>query len=93
MHLYNTRGGLRWVRDVRKEDQGAMKAQGQARLEPPRNPRCVSTGLCACAASCGMHSVRGDERPKGGGSGCRKGARSCFAACELLCNLVAALHP
>ena len=70
-----------------------MKAEGQARLEPPRNPGCVSTGLCACAAGCGMHMVGGDDRPKGGGNGPRKGARSCFAACVLLCYFVAALHP
>ena len=93
MLLYNTGGGLRWVCDVHKEDEGAMNAEGQARLEPPKNPSGVPTGLCVCAAGCGMHRVRGDERPKGGGSGPRKGARSCFAACVLLCKLVTALHP
>ena len=64
--LYITRGGLRWVRSVHEEDQGAMKAEGQARLEPPTNPSCVSTGLCVCAAGCGMHTVRGNECPNGG---------------------------
>ena len=93
MLLYNTGGGLRWVHGVHKEAQGAMKGEGQARLEPPRNPSCVSRGLCACAAGCGMHMVRGDERPKGGGNGRRKGARSCFAACVLPGSLVAALPP
>ena len=69
MFVYNTGGGLRWVRDVLKGDQGAMKAEGQARLEPPRNPGWVSTDLCVCAAGCGIHRVRGDECPNGGGSG------------------------
>ena len=69
MLLYNNGGGLRWVRDVHKEDQGAMKAEGQARLEPPKNPGCVSTGLCACATGCRMHRVRGDKSPKGSGNG------------------------
>ena len=70
-----------------------MKAEHQARLEPRRNRGYVSTGICGCAAVCGMHRVRGQQCPNGGGSGRRKGARSCFAACVLLCNLVAALHP
>ena len=69
MLLYNTGGGLRCVREVHKGDQGAMKVEGQARLEPPRNPGCVSTDSCVCAPGCGIHRVRGDERPNGGGSG------------------------
>ena len=57
MLLYNTGGGLRCVRDVHNEDQGAMKAEGQAKLEPPTNPGCVPPDLCACATGCGMHMV------------------------------------
>ena len=79
MLLCNTGDSLRWVRDLHNED-------------PPRNPGSVSMGLCACAVGCGMHVVQGDECPKGGGNGRRKGAPSCFAVC-VLCYLVAALHP
>ena len=57
MLLYSNGGGLRWVRDVHNEDQGAMKAGGQARLEPPRNRGCASTDLCVCAAGYGIHKV------------------------------------
>ena len=57
MLLYSTGGGLRLVRDVHNEDQGAMKAEGQARLEPPRNTGCVSRDLCVCAAGSGLHKV------------------------------------
>ena len=38
MFLYYTRGLVRWVGGVHCGDMGAMKAEGQARLEPPRNP-------------------------------------------------------
>ena len=47
--LCNIGGSLRWVRGVHTEDHGAIKAEGQARPEPLRNPACVSTGLCPCA--------------------------------------------
>ena len=68
-----------------------MKAEGQAKLEPPRNPGYVSTGSCVCAAGSGLHGVVdvstvAEVREQ-------QGARSCFAACVLLCTLVAALHP
>ena len=43
---YYTRGGPRWVSGVQYGDQGAMKAKGKARLEPPRNPGYASTGYC-----------------------------------------------
>ena len=66
-----------------------MRAEGQARLKRPRNPGCVSADLCVCATGCGIHRVGGDKRP----NGVHECARSCFAACMLLCNLVAALHP
>ena len=36
--LYFTRGLMRWVGGVHCGNMGAMKAEGQARLEPPRNP-------------------------------------------------------
>ena len=42
---------------VNNEGKGAMKAQGQARLEPPRNPGCATLDLCVCAAGCKMHMV------------------------------------
>ena len=67
MLLYHTRGDLRWVGGVQYEDQGAMKAEGQARLEPPRNPGYVSTGCCVCAAGSGLHGVRGGGRLHGSG--------------------------
>ena len=49
MFLYYTRGSLRWVGDVHYGDMEAMKAEGQARLEPPRNPGYASTGYCMLA--------------------------------------------
>ena len=57
MLLYSTKGDLRWVHDVHNQDQGAMKAEGQARLEPPRNLGCVSTDFCMCGVGCGIHRV------------------------------------
>ena len=74
-------------------DKGAMKAEGQARLELPRNPGCASLDLCTWATGCRVHMVRGDETSKDTRGGLRDGASSCFAACMLLCFLVAALHP
>ena len=38
MLLYKTGGALRWVPGVHNDDQGAMKAEAPARLEPPTNP-------------------------------------------------------
>ena len=46
MFLYYTRGMVRWVGGVHCGDMGAMKAEGQARLEPPRNPGYAHTGYC-----------------------------------------------
>ena len=57
MLLYSTGGGLRWISDIHNGEQGAMKPEGQARLEHPRNPGCVSTHLCVCAAGFGIYSV------------------------------------
>ena len=98
--LYNTvapiGGSLRWAPSTCVEndaDKGAMKAGHQARLEPPRNPGCASLDLCTCAAGCGMHMVRGNGQPTGGSNRHRDGASHCFAACVLLCSLVAGLHP
>ena len=68
MLLYHTRGGLRWVGGVQYGDQGAMKAEGQARLEPPRNLGYVSTGSCVCATGSGLHGVGGGGPVHGGGS-------------------------
>ena len=108
MFLYYTRGSLRWVSGVHYGDMEAMKAEGQARLEPPRNPGYASmgycmlavgymesgvVGICVWAAGSGLREVTGDGRLHGGGGTRTTGARSCFAACLLLCTLVAALHP
>ena len=38
MFLYYTRGLVQWAGGVHCGDMGAMKAEGQARLDPPRNP-------------------------------------------------------
>ena len=90
MLLYYTRGGLRWVGGVQYGDLGAMKAEGQARLEPPINPGYASTGYCMLAVGYMESGVVGvstvaEVREQ-------QGARSCFAACVLLCTLVAVLH-
>ena len=49
MFLYYTRGLVRWVGGVHCGDMGAMKAEGQARLGPPRNPGYAYTGYCVLA--------------------------------------------
>ena len=49
MFLYYTRGLVRWVGGVHYGDMEAMKAEGQARLEPPRNLGYASTGCCRLA--------------------------------------------
>ena len=82
MFLYCTRGLVRWVGGVHCGDMGAMKAEGQARLEPPRNPGYASTGCCVLAvgyvesgvvgiyeyaAGIGLRGVTGDGRRHGGG--------------------------
>ena len=82
MLLYYTRGSLRWVGGVHHGDLEAIKAEGQARLEPPRNPGCASTGyctlavgymesgvvgVCVCAAGSGLRGLKGDGRLHGGG--------------------------
>ena len=64
----------------------AMKAEGQARLEPPRNPGYASTDSCVCAAGCGLHGVRGGGRLHGG-----KGARTARGP-FLLRRMCAALY-
>ena len=82
MFLYYTRGLMRWVGGVHCGDMGAMKAEGQATLEPPRNPGCAYKGYCVlvvgyeesgvvdiykCAADSGLRGVRGSGRLHGGG--------------------------
>ena len=82
MYLYYTRGMVRWVGGVHCGDMGAMKAEGQARLEPPRNPGYAHTGYCVLAEGYvesgvvgsfedadgnGFHGVRGDGCLHGGG--------------------------
>ena len=39
--LYYTRGLMGWVGGVHCGDTGAMKAEGQARLKPPKNRGCA----------------------------------------------------
>ena len=46
MFLYYTRGLVRWVGGVHYRDMEAMITEGQARLEPPRNPGYASTDYC-----------------------------------------------
>ena len=82
MFLYYTKGSLRCIGSVHYGDMEAMKAEGQARLEPPRNPGYASTGycmlargymesgvvgICVCAAGSGLSGVTGDGRLHGGG--------------------------
>ena len=82
MFLYYTRGLVRWVGGVHYGDMEVMKAKGQARLDPPRNPGYASTGycmlavgyvelgvvgICECAARSGLRGVTGDGRVHGGG--------------------------
>ena len=74
-------------------DKGPMKGEGQARLQLPRNPGCISMDFCMSDTGCRVHMVRGDEMPKGVRGGNCDGASSCFAACMLLGILVAAFHP
>ena len=49
MFLYYTRGLVWLVSGVHYGDMEAMKAEGQARLQPPRNPGYASTGYCVLA--------------------------------------------
>ena len=80
--LYYTRGLVRWEDGVQCGDMGAMKAEGQARLEPPRNPGYAHTGYCVLAEGYvesgvvgsfedadgnGFHGVMGDGCLHGGG--------------------------
>ena len=82
MFLYYTRGSLRWVGAVHYGNMEAMKAEGQARLEPPKNPGSASmghcmlavgyvesgvVGNCECAAGNGLRGVTGGGRLHGGG--------------------------
>ena len=49
MFLYHTVGLVWWVGGVHYGGMEAMKAEGQAKLEPPRNPGYASTGYCVLA--------------------------------------------
>ena len=79
---YYTRGTVRWVGGVHCRDMGAMKAEGQARLEPPRTPGYAYTDYCLLAVGYvdsglvgyyeyadgnGFRGVTGDRRLHGGG--------------------------
>ena len=70
-----------------------MKVEGQARLKLPKTPGYTSMDVCMIDAGCRGHMVCGDETPMGARGGNRDGTSSRFAACMLLCILVAALHP
>ena len=82
MFLYYTVGLVWWVGGVHYGDMEAMKAEGQARLEPPRNRGYASTGYCMLAvgyvesgvvgnyeyaAGNGLRGVTGGGRLHGGG--------------------------
>ena len=73
-------------------DKGAMKAEGQARVELPRSPGYISMDFCMFDTGCRVHMVRRDGMPKDVNGGNPDGTSSCFAACMLLCFLVVALH-
>ena len=70
-----------------------MKAEGQARLELPKNPGYTSVDFCMCGTGRRVHVGGWDEEPKDIRGGHHNGASSCFAACTVLCILVAVLHP
>ena len=59
MFLYYIRGLVQWVGGVHYRDMGAMKAEGQARLEPPRNPGYAYTGYCVMTVGYGESGVVG----------------------------------
>ena len=82
MFLYYPRGLVRWVGGVHYGDMEAMTAEGQARVEPPKNPGSASTGYCmlavgyvesgvvsncGCAAGNGLRGVTGGGRLHAGG--------------------------
>ena len=82
MFLYYTVGLVWWVGGVHYGYMEAMKAEGQARLEPPRNRGYASTGYCMLAvgyvesgvvgnyeyaAGNGLRGVTGGGRLHGGG--------------------------
>ena len=99
--LYYTMGLVRWVGGVHYGDMEAMKAAGQARLEPPRNPGYASTGYCMLAVGYvepgvvgnyeyatgnGLRGVTGGDHLHGGG-----GTRTTRGPL-LLCRMRAALY-
>ena len=68
MFLYYTRGLVQWAGVVHCGDMGAMKAEGQARLEPPRNRGYAYTGYCVLAEGYMESGVVGnDEYTDGNG--------------------------
>ena len=107
MFLYYTRGLVRWDGGVHCGDMGAMKAEGQARLEPPK---IVAMHIRAIACGSGIRGVRGGGQFTStqtamdsvgsrvmdvstvAGVRERRRVSSRFAACVLLCSLVAALR-
>ena len=100
MFLYYTGGLMRWVGGVHCGDTEAMKAEGQARLEPPTDPGfaekgyCVLAvgyeesrvvGICEYAGDSGLRGVTDTGRLHGGG-----GTRTTESPL-LLCRMRAAL--
>ena len=90
---------MRWVGGEHCGDMGAMKAEGQARLEPPTNPGYAYTGYCVVAvgyvesgvvgiyeyaAGNRLRGVTGDGRLHGGG-GTRKNGESALASPHACC--------
>ena len=107
MFLYYTRGMVRWVGGVPCGDMGAMKAEGQARLSLPEilamHIRAIacwqrdtwSHGWWAISRTqTTMDSVGSWVMDVSTVAGVRERRRvsSRFAACVLLCSLVAALR-
>ena len=108
MFVYYAVGLVWWVDGVHYGDMEAMKAEGQVSLEPPRNPGYASTGYCMpalglvesgvvgnyeYAASTGLRGVSVVVVSTVAGLREQRGVRPCFAACVLLCTLLAALRP
>ena len=71
MFLYYTVGLVWCVGGVHYGDMEAMTAEGQARLEPPRNPGYASTGYCMLAVGHVESGVVGNYEYAAGSGLCR----------------------
>ena len=54
-------GGAQSTVGLYDADKGAMKAEGQAKLELPRNPGYTSMDFCVCDTGYRVHVGRGDD--------------------------------